>query len=102
MKLHHRILGEGEPLFILHGLFGSSDNWQTLGKDFAEYFQVIFVYQRNHGRSPWSVEFNYDLMVADFHELVMDLGFSKINILVYSMCVKNGNRLWSKVSRFNR
>lgn len=85
MKLHHRIIGEGEPLFILHGLFGSSDNWQTLGKEFAENFQVIFVDQRNHGRSPWSNEFNYDLMVADFHELVMDLGFSKINLLGHSM-----------------
>jgi esterase len=85
MKLHHRIIGEGEPLFILHGLFGSSDNWQTLGKLFAEKFQVIFVDQRNHGRSPWSDEFNYDLMVADFKELVDDLGFKKINVLGHSM-----------------
>ena len=85
MKLHHRIIGEGEPLFILHGLFGSSDNWQTLGKQFAEKYQVIFVDQRNHGRSPWSDEFNYDLMVTDFKELVDDLGFSKINVLGHSM-----------------
>jgi pimeloyl-ACP methyl ester carboxylesterase len=85
MKLHHRILGEGEPLFILHGLFGSADNWQTLGKKFAEDYQVYFVDQRNHGRSPHSDEFSYDLMVADFHELVTDLGLSKINIIGHSM-----------------
>jgi len=85
MKLHHRIIGEGEPLFILHGLFGSSDNWQTLGKRFAEKYQVIFVDQRNHGRSPWSDEFNYDLMVEDFKELVDDLGFQKINVIGHSM-----------------
>ena len=85
MKLHYRTLGEGRPLFILHGLFGSADNWQTLGKRFAEKFKVYFVDQRNHGRSPWSDEFDYELMVADFHELVADLGEKDINILGHSM-----------------
>lgn len=85
MKLHYRTLGEGEPLFILHGLFGSSDNWQTLGKKFAEKYKVYFVDQRNHGRSPWSDDFNYDLMVADFYELVTDLGETNINIIGHSM-----------------
>jgi esterase len=85
MKLHYRVLGEGEPLFILHGLFGSSDNWQTLGKKFAEKYKVYFVDQRNHGRSPHSDDFSYDLMVSDFHELVTDLGLSKINIIGHSM-----------------
>ena len=85
MKLHYRTIGEGEPLFILHGLFGSSDNWQTLGKKFAEKHKVYFVDQRNHGRSPWSDDFNYDLMVEDFHELVTDLGETKINLLGHSM-----------------
>ena len=61
MKLHYRKLSDnGEPLFILHGLFGSSDNWQTLAKRFAEHFSVYLVDQRNHGHSPHSIEFNYD------------------------------------------
>ncbi|UKN01109.1 alpha/beta fold hydrolase [Paracrocinitomix mangrovi] len=85
MKLHYRTIGEGKPLFILHGLFGSSDNWQTLGKKFGEYFKVYFVDQRNHGHSPHSDEFDYDLMVEDFHELVEDLGENNINILGHSM-----------------
>ena len=59
MKLHYRTIGEGEPLFILHGLFGSADNWQTLGKRFAEKHKVYFVDQRNHGHSPHSSEFSY-------------------------------------------
>lgn len=85
MKLHYRTIGEGKPLFILHGLFGSSDNWQTLGKKFGEYFKVYFVDQRNHGRSPHSDEFNYDLMVSDFAKLVDDLGEEEVNVLGHSM-----------------
>lgn len=85
MKLHYRTLGEGTPLFILHGLFGSSDNWQTLGKRYAEYHKVYFVDQRNHGRSPHSDEFDYAAMASDFHELVQDLGEKDINIIGHSM-----------------
>lgn len=85
MKLHYRSIGEGQPLFILHGLFGSADNWQTVGKKLAENYKVYFVDQRNHGRSPHSDEFNYDLMVADFHELVVDLNEENILILGHSM-----------------
>lgn len=85
MKLHYRTIGEGEPLFILHGLFGSADNWQTLGKQFAETYKVYFVDQRNHGHSPHSPEFSYQLMADDFYELVRDLGYKKINLLGHSM-----------------
>lgn len=85
MKLHYRSIGEGKPLFILHGLFGSSDNWQTLGKKFGEYFKVYFVDQRNHGHSPHSDEFNYNLMVTDFKELIDDVGEDNINIIGHSM-----------------
>lgn len=85
MKLQHRILGEGKPLIVLHGLFGNSDNWQTHAKRFSEYFQVILVDQRNHGHSDWSDEFSYDLLAADLHELIQDLGFDQVNLLGHSM-----------------
>lgn len=85
MKLHYRTEGEGKPLIILHGLFGSSDNWQTLGKSFAEQYKVYFVDQRNHGHSPHSDEFNYDLLAEDLHELLVDIGASKVHLLGHSM-----------------
>lgn len=91
MKLHYRLLEtentpkENTPLFILHGLFGSSDNWQTLGKTFSEKFPVYLVDQRNHGHSGHTDEFDYDLMCADFKELIDDLGLKKINLLGHSM-----------------
>ncbi|MBD3638629.1 MAG: alpha/beta fold hydrolase [Crocinitomicaceae bacterium] len=84
-QLHYRTIGEGKPLFILHGLFGSSDNWQTLGKRFGEYFKVYLVDQRNHGKSFHSDEFNYDVMVKDLYQLVKDVGEEEINIIGHSM-----------------
>ncbi len=71
MNLAFKQFGHGQPMVILHGLFGSSDNWQTLGKQFAADFEVYLVDQRNHGRSPHSDEFSYDIMaedLADFFE----------------------------------
>lgn len=85
MKLQHRIIGEGKPLIILHGLFGSSDNWQTHAKRFSDYFQVILVDQRNHGHTDWSDDFNYDLLAEDLHELITDLGLDKVHLLGHSM-----------------
>jgi esterase len=70
MKLHFRILGEGQPLVILHGLFGTSDNWQTLGRRFSENFKVYLVDMRNHGRTEHSHEFDYQLMANDIKEFV--------------------------------
>ena len=46
-----RIYGEGRPLIIIHGLFGMSDNWNSIGKKFAEKFNIHIVDLRNHGRS---------------------------------------------------
>jgi pimeloyl-ACP methyl ester carboxylesterase len=85
MKLYHRILGEGRPLVILHGLFGNSDNWQTHAKKLADYFQVILMDQRNHGHSEWSDAFSYDLMAEDLHGLITELGLENVMLLGHSM-----------------
>ncbi|MFW5425990.1 MAG: alpha/beta fold hydrolase [Methylophagaceae bacterium] len=85
MKLHHQITGSGRPLVILHGLFGSSDNWRGMAKQLAEYAQVITVDLRNHGKSPHSAQQNYDLMVKDLVELFDDLNIDKANIIGHSV-----------------
>ncbi|MFK7900825.1 MAG: alpha/beta fold hydrolase, partial [Cyclobacteriaceae bacterium] len=49
MKLFHQKFGDtGKPLIILHGLFGNSDNWASIGKQFGREYQVYLVDQRNH------------------------------------------------------
>ena len=62
--LHSRILGQGEPLLILHGFLGMGDNWKSLANKFAENYEVHLIDQRNHGRSFHSDEFDYELLVS--------------------------------------
>lgn len=85
MKLHFREFGEGQPLIILHGLFGFSDNWQTHAKKFADYYKVILVDLRNHGHSSWSDDFSYNLMAEDLNELITENNFLNPLIIGHSM-----------------
>jgi esterase len=73
MKLFFRKYGEGRPLIILHGLFGQSDNWNTLSKRYAEHGYCVYaIDQRNHGLSPHSDDWNYSVMADDLSELIQD------------------------------
>lgn len=70
MQLNFKKVGEGNPLIILHGLFGSLDNWMTIAKELGNYFEVFIVDARNHGQSPHDEVFNYPAMVDDLVEFV--------------------------------
>lgn len=83
--LNYKTFGEGEPLIILHGLFGSLDNWQTIGKKWAENYQVVLVDLPNHGKSPHTDSFSYDQMAQAVADLINELGFEKVNMLGHSM-----------------
>lgn len=85
MELHYKTLGEGVPLLILHGLFGSSDNWTTIGKKLAENYKVYLIDQRNHGQSPWSNDWNYDFMGDDLHAFVEQHHLSDFILMGHSM-----------------
>lgn len=85
MKLHFRKYGEGFPLFILHGLFGTADNWNTLAKGYAEHFTTYVIDQRNHGQSPHSDVWNYEVMTQDLIELMDDEGLAAIHLMGHSM-----------------
>lgn len=84
--LHSRILGSGPPLIILHGFLGMSDNWKSLGSQLANSgFQVHLVDQRNHGRSFWSEDFNYGLLVEDLLNYYRHHGIGKSSLIGHSM-----------------
>lgn len=85
MKLAFRTLGEGMPLLILHGLFGSSDNWQTLARQYAEHFCVYLIDQRNHGHADHTDAHSYRLMADDLSELVEEQGLNDFHLMGHSM-----------------
>ncbi len=85
MQLNYKRVGEGDPLIILHGLFGSLDNWMSLAKKLGEQFDVFIVDERNHGQSPHSNEFNYDVMADDLYEFLMEHHIVDPIILGHSM-----------------
>jgi pimeloyl-ACP methyl ester carboxylesterase len=85
MELFFRQYGSGPPLVILHGLFGSSDNWVTIAKQLANEFTVILPDQRNHGNSPHSERHDYELMREDLYELVTNLSIEKFFLAGHSM-----------------
>ena len=86
MELHYRTLGEGQPLLILHGIFGTSDNWQTFGKKLADDgYQVFLIDQRNHGNSPHTDDFSYPVLSADIHGFIQQHHLEHPVILGHSM-----------------
>ncbi|MBA3665216.1 MAG: alpha/beta fold hydrolase [Bacteroidetes bacterium] len=86
MKLAYREYGQGQPLVILHGLFGQSDNWNTLAKQFAENgFHVFTLDLRNHGLSPHSDAWSYETMADDIKEFIEDHSLLNPILLGHSM-----------------
>ena len=85
MDLFFRKYGTGPPLIVLHGLYGSSDNWISIGKSLAEHFTVYLLDQRNHGNSPHSDDHNYYLMKQDLLDFIIQHNLNKIHLIGHSM-----------------
>jgi len=86
MKLFYRALGEsGTPVIVLHGIFGTSDNWLGFGKSIAGNHRVFLVDQRNHGQSPWGNEFNYEVMSDDLLEFIQEHQLENPILIGHSM-----------------
>ncbi|MGY0393469.1 alpha/beta fold hydrolase [Bizionia sp. KMM 8389] len=84
--LYSNIIGEGAPFIILHGFLGMSDNWKTLGSQFAEQgYQVHLVDQRNHGRSFHDADFSYEVLVSDLKNYCQAHELTDIVLLGHSM-----------------
>ena len=85
MKLFYRKLGSGPPLIIVHGLYGSSDNWLSIGKALSDQYTVYLPDQRNHGQSPHSEIHDYPSMRDDLIEFMDRLELPKAILVGHSM-----------------
>ena len=85
LALNSKVMGSGPALIILHGLFGSLDNWLSHAKTLSEEFTVHLLDQRNHGRSPHADEWNYPLMAEDLLAYMDSEGITTASLLGHSM-----------------
>ena len=70
VTLSHNVIGEGQTIVILHGLFGSKRNWSSIAKHLSDTYRVLTVDLRNHGESPWSDVHDYSSMAEDVATLI--------------------------------
>ncbi|MCB0794729.1 MAG: alpha/beta fold hydrolase [Flavobacteriales bacterium] len=90
--LFYRRSGSGRSLLVLHGLFGSSDNWNSIGRVWAERSDVFLVDARDHGRSPHTEKVTYELMAEDVLRLLDSHDLERVSIVGHSMGGKTAMR----------
>src|SRR5690554_2404631 len=83
--LNYEVMGQGEPVVLLHGLFGDLDNLKSLGRHLAEDFKVVMVDARNHGDSFHSAHMTYADMAADLALTLDQLDIKAAHIVGHSM-----------------
>jgi pimeloyl-ACP methyl ester carboxylesterase len=85
MELNYKSYGQGPAIVILHGLFGSLDNWVSHARRLSEDYSVYLFDARNHGRSPHYENFNYGIMAEDLREFLDQHGIYQTHLLGHSM-----------------
>ncbi len=97
MELFYREKGgTGEPLIILHGLYGSGDNWMSIAQELASKYRVYLIDQRNHGRSPHADDMSYDALADDLNDFIEKHSLGNVNITGHSMGGKAAMRFAQK------
>jgi len=85
LELSYQEFGQGKPLIILHGLFGSSTNWRGIARTLSDSFKVYVLDARNHGESPWSDAMTYDAMANDLGHFIKQHELKKPGVIGHSM-----------------
>jgi pimeloyl-ACP methyl ester carboxylesterase len=93
LDLAAQVIGDGPPLLILHGLFGSQRNWAGIARALSDQAEVHGLDMRNHGLSPWNAKMSYDDMAADVTRYIEDRALAGVRLLGHSMGGKVAMRL---------
>jgi esterase len=84
-SLYFRQAGEGEPLLLIHGLFGSLENLGALARPLAETFKVYSLDLPNHGRSPHVNSMNLKSMTDDLLAWLDEQKLQQVHLLGHSL-----------------
>jgi esterase len=85
MELYFKEFRPKSPVVILHGLFGFSDNWQTIAKSLSDEFTVLTPDLRNHGRSPHVNTHSYPEMADDLKAFLEQRKLTQAIVVGHSM-----------------
>lgn len=85
MQLNFKKAGDGEPIILLHGLFGSASNLGVVARALAGNYTVYAVDLRNHGKSPHDATMSYPIMAADVLQLMDEQSLTSAHLLGHSM-----------------
>ena len=93
MKLNYQEQGNGYPVILIHGMFGSLSNLGNLARYLSSQFRVISVDLRNHGDSPHDSVFDMATMAEDILYLMDILSLPPAFIMGHSLGGKVGMQL---------
>ena len=85
MNLASRELGDGEPIVILHGLFGSSRNWMSIARELSVANHIFTLDLPNHGESSWMEEMSYEGLSSIIVEFLVKNNLKGATVLGHSM-----------------
>ena len=101
LRLHAEVLGEGEPLLLIHGFTGSAGAWgEELLSGLARAHRVVAVDLLGHGKSEYSSDperYRVDELLQDLGQILDALDIEAARWLGYSM----GGRLALAGCRFD-
>ncbi len=75
----------GDPVVLLHGLFGAASNFGSVQRRLATDHRVLALDLRNHGRSPHAPGMSYPAMAADVIETLDARGIGPAAVIGHSM-----------------
>jgi len=93
MELYTRVQGDGPPLVLLHGLFGSNENLGGIARALADRFTIYAMDLRNHGRSPHGEPMDYPTLAGDIATTMATHGLERAAMLGHSVGGKTAMQL---------
>lgn len=83
--LYFRESGSGQPVVLIHGLFGSLENLGAVARLLAQDFRVLSVDLPNHGRSPHSTGADLAFMAGAVARWLAEQGLVRPSVVGHSL-----------------